>query len=151
MFGSLVDNITVPLLQRAASFAERRNEVLAGNIANFSTPDYRTRDLPVADFQTALNQALSRRMTNAEGGRPAQWSFSNTAAESHGQPEPIFQSHLLAARDTREPGLTFHDGNNRNAEAELNELVKNSLYQSAAIELMMSQIHRIQAVISERA
>ncbi len=39
-------------------FAQRRHAILAGNVANMSTPGYKTRDLSVDDFQTNLKKAI---------------------------------------------------------------------------------------------
>ena len=147
MFQSLFDSSTVPLLQKVAAFTERRHEVLTGNIANISTPDYKTRDLPVAEFQKSLQDAISRRQTP---NRPAgdNWAFATSVAQ------PAFASlsrpQLYQAIEAPQTGVTFQDGNNRSIEIEVMEMTKNQLMQSVAIELMNSQLGRIQAVVSER-
>ena len=64
MIDQLFNSSTIPLLAKVAAFAERRHEALAGNVANISTPDYRTRDLPVADFRSALEEAVSQGSKN---------------------------------------------------------------------------------------
>ena len=46
------------LLEKIAAFGERRNTVLAGNVANIDTPNYRRQDLPVEDFERALREAI---------------------------------------------------------------------------------------------
>jgi len=61
MLQGLLNSTTVPLLEKVAAFTERRQDVLAGNIANIDTPDYKMRDLPVADFQNALTRAIEAR------------------------------------------------------------------------------------------
>ncbi len=66
MFTSLFQSTTIPVLQEVVSFAQARQAVLAGNIANIDTPGYQTRDLSVEDFQTRLKQAMDRaRRTDA--------------------------------------------------------------------------------------
>jgi flagellar basal-body rod protein FlgB len=147
MIESLFNSSTIPLLAKAAAFAERRHEVLAGNVANISTPDYRTRDLPVAEFRAALEEAVARRRPADSSGRPA-WSFSAAPASdaSEGFPRDLF--HALEAPPRT---ITFQDGNNRSIEKEVMEITKNSIMQTIAIELMNAQLNRLQAVISERA
>jgi len=148
MLNSLFDSSTVPLLQKVASFAERRHEVLAGNIANISTPDYKTRDLPVAAFQNALKEAVARRQPGAESNG-ANWSF--TAPATNPPLAKLFPAELFQATEAPAGSVTFQDGNNRSIEHEVMEMTKNSLLQNIAIELMNAQLNRLQAVISERA
>src|SRR5262249_58624906 len=79
MIDQLFNSSTIPLLAKVAAFAERRHEALAGNIANISTPDYRTRDLPVADFRAALEEAVAHSRPAAGRERKA-WSYTADAA-----------------------------------------------------------------------
>jgi hypothetical protein len=44
-----------------ARFAEARARMIAENVANLHTPDYRTRTLDVRGFQRALREALTER------------------------------------------------------------------------------------------
>jgi flagellar basal-body rod protein FlgB len=148
MIESLFNSSTIPLLAKAAAFAERRHEVLAGNVANISTPDYRTRDLPVAEFRAALEEAVARKRPLDSSGRPG-WSFSaNSGPAATGENFPQALFHALEAPPKT---ITFQDGNNRSIEKEVMEITKNSIMQTVAIELMNVQLNRLQAVISERA
>jgi len=147
MIDRLFDSSTIPLLAKVAAFTERRHEVLAGNIANVSTPDYRTRDLPVADFRAALQAAVEHSQPGGASGK-ASWSFTAAAAGSTAEP---FPQTLFRAVEAAPKTLTFQDGNNRSIEKEVMEMTKNSLMQTVAIELMNAQLNRLQAVISERA
>jgi flagellar basal-body rod protein FlgB len=152
MFDRLFDSSTIPLLAKVAAFTERRHEVLTGNVANISTPDYRTRDLPVAEFQAALAEAVARRKVE---NAPAQASWSYRALEpamtDAGPVGELFPQTLFRAGQGPPRTLTFQDGNNRSIEQEVMEITKNSMMQGVAIELMNAQLNRLQAVISERA
>jgi flagellar basal-body rod protein FlgB len=148
MIDRLFDSSTIPLLAKVAAFTERRHEVLAGNIANVSTPDYRTRDLPVADFHAALQAAVDHRRPVDGSGR-SNWSF--TAAAGPATTAEFLPQSLFRAVEAPPKTLTFQDGNNRSIEKEVMEMTKNSLMQTVAIELMNAQLNRLQAVISERA
>lgn len=145
MFDSLFNSTTIPLLQKVAAFTERRNEALAGNVANISTPNYKTRDLPVAEFQKALQEAVARR-TDATQPAGENWKFTSISAES----ADLFPAKLFRIADASSGGITFQDGNDRNIESEMMEMTKNSLLQNMAIELLSAQMNRLQAVISER-
>jgi flagellar basal-body rod protein FlgB len=147
MIDRLFDSSTIPLLAKVAAFTERRHEALAGNIANVSTPDYRTRDLPVTEFQVALAEAVNHNRPVDGSGKSA-WSFTAAANSSAAE---LFPNSLFRAVEAPPKTLTFQDGNNRSIEKEVMEMTKNSLMQSVAIELMNAQLNRLQAVISERA
>ena len=147
MFGSLFNSTTIPLLQKVAAFTERRQEVLAGNIANISTPDYKSRDLPVDAFKKTLQEAITQRQ---QPGDPANANWSFTAA-ANADNTKLSSSDLFKASEIQGRGITFQDGNNRNIETEVMEMTRNSMLQNIAVELLNNQMNRLQAVISERA
>jgi flagellar basal-body rod protein FlgB len=134
---SIFDGTTIPLLEKVAVFGERRQSVLAANIANIDTPHYKRRDLPVKAFQDALRDAVERR---SGGARAA------TANEVHDSlPRQLFQ-----AIEAPSPSLTFQDNNNRSVENEVMEMTKNSLLQNFAIELMNAQMTMLQTAIRQQ-
>lgn len=55
MFDLLSHSPLVQTMDRAMSLANRRLDLVAGNLANLDTPGYRTRDF---DFQEAMKAAL---------------------------------------------------------------------------------------------
>jgi flagellar basal-body rod protein FlgB len=133
---SIVDGTTIPLLEKIAVFGERRNLVLAGNVANIDTPNYKRRDLPVAAFETALRDAI-------HGGEARSDQIS---AGPSGLP-----ADLLQAREVGSPSLTFQDNSDRSIEHEMMEMTKNLSMQSFAITLMNAQMGMLQAAIREQA
>ncbi|QDU49718.1 flagellar basal body rod protein FlgB [Gimesia panareensis] len=154
MIDQILNSNTLPLLEKMAAFAERRQEVLAGNIANIDTPGYKMRDLPVADFQQALQEAVQLQ----EGlGQPASRSSLSMPATLGGQRatetelQSLFPRSLFQARETSPQNLTFNDENNRSIEAQVMHMTKNSLMQQFAVETMMAQMNQLLTVISERA
>lgn len=136
---------TLPLLERTAAFTERRHDVLAGNIANITTPDYKTRDLPVSEFQAALQQAMTPQSSNS----PRTTSGSTQSASE--RLEEIFPQKLFRAQERDTGDLTYQDGSNRSIEKEVMEMTRNSLMQNYAVELMVSQFRMLEMVVSERA
>jgi len=129
---SIVDGTTVPLLERVAAFGERRNLVLASNVANIDTPNYKRRDLPVDAFESALRDAI--RAGSARTDRPMT-SPSGLSTD------------LLQAREVGSPSLTFQDNSDRSIEREMLELTKNASMQGFAIQLLNAQMGMLQAAI----
>ncbi len=144
MIESLLKSSTIPLLEKMAIFGERRHEVLTGNITNIDTPQYKTRDLPVEDFQQALKEAVSRNRSHSTTS-PFQASSSTRQTDSELFPETLFQAVEASSQN-----ITFQDGNNRSIEHEVMEMTKNTMMQNYAIELMRAQMAMLQIAISER-
>lgn len=138
MFQSLIESTTIPVLEQSVQFAQARHTVLAGNIANLDTPGYRTRDLPVEEFQTRLKEALAARR------QPA-------AVRSPGGSGPIGGSQRPLA-EVAENCRTMlrHDDNNTGIEHQVSEMVKNQMQHNLALTIMTDQFQLLQTAISER-
>ncbi len=130
-------DVSLSLLEQAARFAERRQAVLSGNVANFNTPDYKTRDLPVEEFRKALSQVV------AQSHAPPSLGTEPVSAES--LPETLFDAQPVGRNH-----LTFQDGANRNPEQEVTEMTKNALQYRMAVEMLTSRMQLLQTVISGR-
>ena len=144
MIESLLGSTTIPLLEKVAAFGERRQEVLAGNLANIDTPDYKTRDLPVDDFKQALKDAT------ALCDQPPSLGSLAVAAESPAdRMTRLFPDELFQAVEARPSNITFQDGGNRSIEHEVMEMTKNVMMQNFAIELMAAQMNLLKTVINE--
>jgi flagellar basal-body rod protein FlgB len=145
MLGSMTDSTTVGLLEKLAIFGERRQELLAGNIANIDTPGYNPRDLPVADFQQALKDVVSARQSpnSLNAGMSSLPNSSQRLLQ-------MFPEEMFRAVETQGRNITFQDGATRSIETEVMEMSKNAMMQRFAVELMSAQMGMLQAVISER-
>jgi flagellar basal-body rod protein FlgB len=132
---------TLSLLTQAARFAEKRQTVLAGNVANIGTPNYKTRDLPVDGFRKAMSEAVAR---------------GQSPTISLGSPTPpagddaLFSQDLFKADTAGRSHLTFQDGGNRNLEQEATEMTKNAMQHRMAVEMLTSRIQLLETVISGR-
>ncbi|QDV17019.1 Flagellar basal body rod protein FlgB [Gimesia panareensis] len=154
MIDQILNSNTLPLLEKMAAFAERRQEVLAGNIANIDTPGYKMRDLPVADFQQALQEAVQLQEGLGQPAARSSLSMPATLGEQRAtetELQSLFPRSLFQARETSPQNLTFNDENNRSIEAQVMHMTKNSLMQQFAVETMMAQMNQLLTVISERA
>lgn len=153
MLQPLLNSTTAPLLKQVARFAERRQEVLAGNIANIDTPGYRMRDLPVAEFRQALEQAVLRAHPTAVSPGLAPLSLESPGSPSSPMNivEELFPESLFQAQEPRsQSGVTFQDANNRSLENQFLQMTQNQLLQQFAAEVLRQQYDQLQMVISER-
>lgn len=146
MLQSLFDSGTLPLLEKMAMFGERRQQVLAQNIAHAGTPNYHMQDLDVEGFQQALRDAVQLERRSARVGPAATGDETKPTAL-----RTLFSEDLFQAGDARQRNITFQDGNNRSIEYQITKMQKNTMMQRFAIELMTSQMNMLQTAISERA
>lgn len=159
MLQPLLAQTPLPLLKQVARFAERRQEALAGNIANIDTPGYHMRDLPVADFRAALRAALTptRRFSALQPSPGVPWTLERPQSPgeigvSAASLDELFVERLFQARDVEsQPGITFQDGNNRSIEHQFLEMTKNSILQNFALQVMSAQYGQLHAAISGQA
>lgn len=130
----IFNQTTIPALEQSLSFAQRRHELLAGNIANVDTPDYRARDLDVGDFQNALAESIATVEKNAGS-----------------MVSPVTRDDVFSGpRDATEQ-IVYHDGSDVSLEHQVTELAKNQHLHGLAITTMRSQFSLLRAAITERA
>lgn len=129
---NLFQSTTIPALEHSLNFAQRRHDLLAGNLANMDTPDYKSRDLSVQDFQQALAESISA------GSNPSSMS-------------PTTRDDILNGPRAATEQVVFHDGSDVSMEHQVTELSKNQHLHSLAITTMRSQFGLLRAAITERA
>ena len=135
MMHALFDKTTIPMLSETVYFAQSRHNLLAGNIANLDTPGYQAQDLPVADFQSRLAEAIQSLRNNREVSLSRDASLAN-------------QNVLEHVRDAA-PTLLRHDGVDVGMEQQVLEISKNQYLHNLAITVMGSQFRLLQSIISE--
>jgi len=133
MFG-ILQSSTIPALEQTLQFSQRRHEILASNVANISTPGYRSRDLDVQDFQHALSDSI-------DGLRSA--PASNGSA--------VTRDELFSGPRAATEQVIYHDGSDVSMEHQVTEIAKNQHMHSLAITTMRSQFSLLRAAITERA
>jgi flagellar basal-body rod protein FlgB len=134
MFTGMFDSTTIPVLQEVVSFTQARHNVLAGNIANYEVPGYKTRDLSVADFQSRLKQAVEERDHPSEQVSPG--------VVDDKRPEPLAE----VAKNSKT--VMRHDANNVGIEQQSSEVMKNQIDHNTALALLVQQFHAIETAIS---
>lgn len=113
------------LHENALLLRERRAGVLAGNLANADTPDYKARDL---DFRALLEAASGR-----GGGL-------RTTRERHiGAGGPAGEGQLLY----RQPTQPTLDGNTVDAEIEMAQFARNALDFQASLSFLQGKFRGI--------
>ena len=130
-----VNQTTIPALEQTVTFAQRRHELLAGNLANLDTPGYRARDLSVGDFQNALAESI-------------QTSRNTSAAKSL---DPSTRDDILSGPRSATEQVVYHDGSDVSLEQQVTELAKNQHLHGLAVTTMRSQFSLLRAAITERA
>lgn len=169
----MFDSTALPALEQTAIFAQRRHEVLAGNLANLDTPDYRAQDLSVDGFEHALAESIQRA---ARPPMAPSASASQHALFPHALPAvPQAQTAPLrigsggslsgvaaalspASRDDFAAGpraamepIVLHDGSDVSVERQVTEIAKNQGLHNLAVATMRSQFALLRAAITERA
>ncbi len=144
MLGELTNSGAIPALEAMMRFAGARQRVIAGNIANFSTPNYRMRDLSVSGFQAALREAVHARRQKG-GGAEGELDISSTDEVTPGP-----QGTLRFNPSTPDRGYLFHDRNNRDLERAAQDLVENATAYRISADLLRSRYEVLRSAISER-
>lgn len=152
----MFDSSALPALEQTAIFAQARHEVLAGNLANLDTPDYRAVDLPVDRFQEALAESIERAKRPSPGHHRSPGMMT---AASAGEPlGPLAESMSPAERDDFASGprsamepIVRHDGSDVSIERQVADIAKNQALHNLAIATMRSQFATLRAAITERA
>ena len=128
----LLDQGTAPVLEQTLRFAAARHRLIAENIVNVDTPEYRQKDLSVEGFQAMLRERVEdRREAGAGDERPG---FGDVAAEL----------------ETPTRGILFHDGNNRSMEQLMADQAKNAMMHNLVIELLRKQFQSLELALKER-
>jgi flagellar basal-body rod protein FlgB len=126
----LFNESNAPLLEQMLRFTSARHQLIAEDVVNISTPNYRQKDLSLDTFQ----HLLSARVDQKRSSNPGSVGFDDIGAEVE---EP-------------RSGLLFHDGNNRSMEQLMSDQAKNAMMHNLAIELLRNQFQTLQTALKER-
>lgn len=140
---NLLNRGSMPVLQQVMAFTEARHEVLANNISNFDTVDYKMQDLPAEEFYTELRRAIDcrdrRGATAPLEMRPTRHFRWDRWGKLHAQPAELTDNNIL-----------FQDGNNRFVEKQMSQITKNALRHNVTVELLRGQYAGLAMAISGR-
>jgi flagellar basal-body rod protein FlgB len=148
MFANMFASPSLKSLEQTAAFAERRHSILASNIANMDTPDYKTRDLSVESFQSNLRSAIqSDRRTQSLAPSMRLGLLESIDSQS---PDELKEAKEIAVQNVRNSmnQIVYHDGSDDSLELQATQMVKNQSMHTAAIAMMRSQFRQLEMAIS---
>lgn len=136
MIGKLDE--TMRFHQTVLALRAERQQVLASNIANADTPNYKARDV---DFGAALRGALSK-----GGAAPANAALLKTSA-MHLSGKPAGTTATGAPLLYRTPAQGSVDGNTVDMDVERNQFTDNALRYEASVTFAGGQLKKLLTAI----
>jgi flagellar basal-body rod protein FlgB len=130
VFERLLNQSNEPVLEKMLQFTAARHELIAENVVNISTPNYRQKDLSLEKFQEMLGDKISQRDEGVRG----ETSFDDVTAE---------------LEDPRH-GILFHDGVNRSMEQLMSDQAKNAMMHNFIVELLRKQYQTMELALKDR-
>jgi flagellar basal-body rod protein FlgB len=142
--GDVVNSGAVPSLELTLRFAGQRQRLLAHNIANWTTPNFRPLDVSPAGFQRALGQAIDQRREET-GGASGELSLGPTPELTQGP-----GGGLSIVPRTPSAGILAQDRNNSDLETLMKDHAENAMVFRVASELLRSRLSQLRDAIAER-
>ena len=130
MIGSDAYNY-INVLNKAAGASWTRNEIIANNIANVDTPDYKRKDL---NFESLLAEALSDTTTKNMDKKVASLNLSSL------KPNIFTEYSTLSYR---------YDGNNVDIDTENAYLADNQIKYYTLLDSMTHEFNRLKTVLNK--
>jgi flagellar basal-body rod protein FlgB len=138
MIGKLDDYLRFN--ETALSLRSQRQELLASNIANADTPNYKARDI---DFSNALQGALTRGAQQQGGmATTSQGHIANGPVAADGK--ALVDGTPVLYRNVSQGAV---DGNTVDMDTERTQFADNALRYEAGITMINHQIHNLLAAI----
>ncbi len=135
---SKIDN-EIAFVQSALDLRARRQEILAANIANSDTPNYKARDL---DFAAALKNAMG-----GAGGNIALSRTSSRHLEGTGSAGGAGGGAHIKFRSAMQPSL---DGNTVDADVERAHFAENALHYQFLLDRASTSFRTMGQALSEK-
>ncbi|MDX2199283.1 MAG: hypothetical protein SF069_09980 [Phycisphaerae bacterium] len=141
MIDRLYQDRTLDALSLSLQFREQRHRVLAENVANIDTPNYRTKRLDTAGFEQTLKEAMDatapdRRLQPLRGA----------------QVESTRTGRLIAKPELNpDANALFHDGTNARLEDLMGEAATNQLEHNLVSNLLRARFDLMLTAIRGRS
>jgi flagellar basal-body rod protein FlgB len=142
-FEGLINSGPTPALQATWSFTQARHKVIAENVANMSTPDYKAKRLDFGSFQAALGRAFAERSPSPQ---------EPFVIPDNGQVRTDKLGRLVTTPETK-PGRNAvrHDGTNMSIEREMSELASNAMWHEMTTALLQGKFDGLRKAIRGRS
>lgn len=130
----MLDTNMIQLLSRSMDAASLRQRIIADNIANVDTPNYKSKGV---SFEQELQDALDDSST-----------FEGTRTDP--RHIPIGGKRLLDVNPTiyTNPGVMQNNGNNVDIDTEMTNMAKNQIWYNALVQQTNQYYQTMQKVIS---
>lgn len=138
----LTSSGSMPALEMTLRFAGDRQKLIAHNIANLTTPDFRPADVSPRAFQSALARAIEDRRERGNIGRLT----LEAGREIRQRPD----GSLALTPRTPAAGVLAHDRNNRDLERLMQDLAENTAVFRTASDLYKNRSDLIKTAIAQR-
>jgi flagellar basal-body rod protein FlgB len=125
--------------KQALDLRDRRQDVLATNIANADTPAYKARDF---DFRAELDRVLGS--TPGTNGTPAVALEATARGHMAANAPGSVEGTQLAYRNAGQPSL---DGNTVDMDVERVEFMNNAVHYRANLQILGAQIKSLRAAM----
>jgi flagellar basal-body rod protein FlgB len=126
----LLNQGNAPLLEQVLKFSAARHKLIAENIVNISTPNYRQKDLSMDKFQAMLQERADVKASSAPGS--------------------VGFSDIGGSVEEPNNGILFHDGTNRSMEQLVSDQAKNAMMHNLVVELLRKQYSALDMALKER-
>jgi flagellar basal-body rod protein FlgB len=124
----------------------QRQEILAANIANADTPNYKARDI---DFAASLKKALEANVASAANNASVSSNGQMSLTTTHGKHIPGSSGVVNEADLLYRPLIQGSvDGNSVDGEVERTAFVENAIQYEANILMLNAQIKSMTAALS---
>ncbi len=140
----LLNADSMPTLEKVSQFAARRQDIIAHNVTNISTPNFRPSDVSVEDFQQSLREAIAQRRARHDGVR------GDLNLRSSREVQVGANGNLALRPTTFGDNVLFHDRNNRDLERLMQDLVENLTEFRVAGDLLKSRMQLLRSAIAGR-
>lgn len=140
----ILNSGAIPALEATVRFAGQRQRLLAHNIANIDTPDFRPLDVSPAGFQRALSKAIDKRREDS-GGMSGGLEIGSTREITQTP-----SGDLILTPGTNAEGILAQDRNNTDLERLMQDHAENFLVYRVSSELLRSRIAQLRDAIAER-
>lgn len=146
IFNDLANAGAAPVLEQVLRFAGARQRLLAHNIANIDTPDFRPVDVSPAAFREQLDRAVRKRREE-RGGQSGELEFEDTEEVSFARG---VSGSLTLKPASPSRNVLYHDRNNRDLERLMQSVSENQLMYRTAADLLRRENDLLRSAISQR-
>jgi len=143
MVSAILSDPTIRMLEQTMDFTEQRHNVLLEDIANASTPGFVQRDLPVAQFQKSLRDAVKRQRESLNDLYEPQ-SDDTVGFEPGG-------SDVTTQAVETPNSVPFHDRGVRSMEYLMSQMADNAMAHNMAAQFLKNRYDMIARAITMKA